>query len=149
DASGNAGWLGFVWMGVAIAMAAGSRWAEKYPDPKPRHLAVFMLVTSLLIAFAALEQSLLAILLGFVLHEITREVFNQLLWTYANQHIRDGNRTMMNSIRGSLRFMGAAVGLLAFTPLSTDPLLAWLVAAAVLLLLSLFILMPEFKLRFR
>jgi len=139
--SGSSEWLGFLWMGIALASALGSFLAKKWKITS-RGLALIIAsigIPMLLPIFAG--NWVLFILVPFLFHEIGRSTWVPVLFSYTNRRIDTKVRTSVNSLRSSAGTFGAAAGLLVSGILThwLSPITVWTISAVVLLFVALWI----------
>src|SRR5690606_21188816 len=97
-AGGESWWLGFLWIGISLCLAKGSSLTERVTKVSRVKFAALLIAVSIPMLLAAVTQWLPLVVLMFFLHEIPRGAERNLAYTYANPHIEDGNRSMMNSV---------------------------------------------------
>ncbi|GAB4161239.1 MAG: hypothetical protein Fur003_4660 [Candidatus Dojkabacteria bacterium] len=131
DRLGNSSWLGYIWIGVAIATSLGTKLAGRSDQISRKTLSGLLLGLGVPILLAVATQNPLILIGGMLLHEIGRGAIRPMMFTYANEHIEDSNRFTMNSLRNSFRTFGATLGLLAFGWVGDTflPENAWAIAA--------------------
>jgi MFS family permease len=142
DASGGSiWWLGNLWIGISIAIAIGCRLARRAKASR-LNLAITVFAIGIPIAIGSAIGSFVPLLSCFVLHEVGRGSLNPFLFTYSNRVIESKNRTTVNSIIGSGRTLGSAIGLLisGILTLVMPPLAVWTVSGCVLIFLAYWIL---------
>ncbi len=137
QSSGNAWWLGFVWIGIATATFAGSFLAARIKE-KGIALASFLTGVPMLIPY--LFPKTTTILAGFFSHEVGRGAIVPELFTYSNRFIENQFRSTANSFRSSAWGMGAAFGLALSGVLTFwfSPLQIWGISATALIFLSIY-----------
>lgn len=142
EVSGSAGWLGSLWIGIALATSLGSILANgKAFKINGRSLSLAIFLTGLPMLVTPFLGKHIALLVVFFLnHEIWRGTLNPVLFTYSNRHIPEEVRSTANSVRTTARTFGAAVGLLVSGLLTSvlTPLGIWGISAFALILLSLY-----------
>lgn len=142
QASGQEWWLGFVSIGVAVALALGSYLAtvERLPT-NGRGVALAIASVGLPMALPASFPRTIPILTFFLLHEIGRGALPPILFTYSNRHLKDKTRSTANSARVAASTLGRGVGLMisGFLTLYCPPLVIWRLSALALLVLSLYL----------
>jgi len=141
EASGNSGWLGFLWMGIAIMSALGSFLAKKWTISS-KGLATIVIAIGLPMIFPLIPGNwILFMLIPFLIHEIGRSTWGPVLFSYTNRKIENKVRTSVNSLRSSAGTFGAAIGLLVSGVLTKwlVPVEVWAVSAVILLILALWI----------
>lgn len=142
EASGKSEWLGFMWMGIALASALGSFLAKKW-EITSGGLAVIIasIGIPMLLPLIAGKNWIVFILLPFLVHEIGRSVWRPVLFSYTNRRINDRVRTSVNSLRSSAGTFGAAIGLLVSGILTQwlSPITLWGVSAVMLILVALWV----------
>ncbi len=137
QSSGSAWWLGFVWIGIASATAAGSFLSARI---KTKGIALSTFAVGLPILMPYLFPRTPTILAGFFFHEIGRGAIMPQLFTYSNRFIENGYRSTANSLRSSACGMGAAFGLVLSGILTFwfSPLQIWGISAIALIFLSIY-----------
>lgn len=141
EASGNSGWLGFLWMGIAIMSALGSFLAKKWTISS-KGLATIVITIGLPMIFPLIKGNwIMLMLIPFLIHEIGRSTWGPVLFSYTNRKIENKVRTSVNSLRSSAGTFGAAIGLLVSGVLTKwlVPVEVWAVSAVILLILALWI----------
>jgi MFS family permease len=141
EASGSSGWLGFLWMGIALASALGSFLAKKWKiSTKSLALIIASIGLPMLLPLLA-GNWVLFILVPFLFHEIGRSTWVPVLFSYTNRKIDSGVRTSVNSLRSSAGTMGAAAGLLVSGILTRwlPPIVVWGISAGILLEVALWV----------
>lgn len=134
-AGGESWWLGFLWIGISLCLAKGSSLTERVTKVSRVKFAALLIAVSIPMLLAAVTQWLPLVVLMFFLHEIPRGAERNLAYTYANPHIEDGNRSMMNSVRSASRMFGFAGGLILFGALSEQLTIpeTWLISCLILI----------------
>jgi MFS family permease len=135
DATGQAQWLGSMWIGIALASALGSKLAEKWVI-NSKGLAMIVLSIGIPMILTPIRGNwILILLIPFVLHEIGRSMWLPVLWSYTNRRISNHTRTSVNSLRSSAGTAGAVLGLLVSGMLTKviSPTQVWGVSAVVLI----------------
>lgn len=145
EQSNSAGWLGFMWIGMAGAMAYGSHISRKISFSK-KNLTLLLLSIGIPLWLSALIPPiawLTSVL--FILHEIGRGALPVILYAYLNEHIPSPLRTTTNSARGSIERLFQALGLLSAGMLTNHMSLisTWLVSGEVLIILAVLITIPR------
>lgn len=141
EASGKSEWLGFLWMGIALAGALGSFLAKKWKiNAKGLALIIASVGAPMLLPLLA-GNWILFILIPFLVHEIGRSTWMPVLFSYTNRRIDNSVRTSVNSLRSSAGTLGAAVGLLISGVMTMwlPPIVVWGVSAGILLLTALWV----------
>jgi len=141
EASGSSEWLGFLWMGIALAAALGSFLAKRWKiTPKGLALIIASIGVPMLLPLFA-GNWVLFILVPFLVHEIGRSTWAPVLFSYTNRRIDSRVRTSVNSLRSSAGTFGAAVGLLVSGILTNwlSPITVWGISATMLLFVALWI----------
>lgn len=135
--TGESWWLGFMWIGISIAIATGSHFSGKMnPDSQKIAWSLFAIGAPLLIA--ALIPEAAVVLMAFIIHEAGRGALQPTLFTYGNRDLEDKLRTTVNSLRGTFQNLGSAIGLAVSGILTLwfSPLSIWGLSAVVLLFLG-------------
>lgn len=137
ERSGQAWWLGFLWIGIMVMSSIGSVWAKKQNNGLG--IVKMVLIIGVPMIFAPMTKSTLAIVGLFLLHEAGRGSFRPIMFTFANKHIANKNRSTANSIMSAMKTVGSAAGLLLFGFMTKfiSPVNTWGVAATILLVLAL------------
>jgi MFS family permease len=141
EASGNSEWLGFLWIGIALASALGSFLAKKWPvNSKGLSMIIFSIGLPMILPLFR-GNWIALMLIPFLIHEIGRSTWLPVLFTYTNRKIEKETRTSVNSIRSSAGTMGAAAGLFVsgFLTKWLTPVEVWEISAIELLIISLWI----------
>lgn len=141
DATGQAQWLGSMWIGIALASALGSKLAEKWVI-NSKGLAWIVLSIGIPMLLTPIGGNwILLLLIPFVLHEIGRSMWLPILWSYTNRRISNHTRTSVNSLRSSAGTAGAVLGLLVSGSLTKliSPTQVWGVSAVVLILIAFWV----------
>ncbi len=138
EASGETWWLGSLWIGIAVMSAIGSQWARKQANGAGVTKMILLIGVPML--FTPYVKTVIPLTILFLVHEIGRGANRPIMFTYANRHIVNKNRSTANSIQSSVRTIGAAIGLLVSGYLTTvlSPVQIWGVAATVLVILALY-----------
>jgi hypothetical protein len=165
DLSGQSWWLGFSWIGISLAISFGSHIAGM-TKATLTNLALALLVIGVPLLASQIVQgatdvtvvfrgnpapivitipSILVILVAFFAHEAGRGLLEPILFTFGNRGVGNDNRTTINSIRGTFRDLGAAVGLFVSGALTLwlTPLDVWFLSSIVLILLALWLLVKK------
>ena len=136
--SGSAGWLGSMWIGIAVMSIVGSYWGAEQGNGEGTVKMLFLVgVPMLLTPFGgAIPTAGL-----FIVHEIGRGASSPVLKTFANKHIPANCRTTANSILSAVRTVGAAIGLLLFGFLTNilPPINLWFGSALALTILAIYV----------
>lgn len=137
QSSGSAWWLGFVWIGIASATAAGSFLTARI---KAKGISLSAFATGLPMLVPLLFPKTPAILVGFLSHEVGRGAIIPQLFTYSNRYIENDYRSTANSLRSSAGGIGAAFGLVLSGVLTLwlSPLWIWGISATALIFLSIY-----------
>ncbi len=141
QASGDASWMGSVWMGIAVTSAFGG-WLAKKWKVSSKGLAFIVAMIGLPMLVPSIEGNWIVLILApFLFHEVGRSMWLPVLFSYTNKRISSRTRTSVNSLRSSAGSLGAAVGLLVSGWLTTvmSPIHVWGVSAAMLILMSVWI----------
>lgn len=112
ELSGDSWWLGFLWIGISLAIAKGSRMTERRTKVTRQMLAIVIAGMSLMILVASLSSAWVIVLIGFLAHEVPRGMIRNLSYSFANPLIEKRERSMINSIRSAVGTFGAALGLI-------------------------------------
>jgi len=147
EQSNSAGWLGFMWIGMAGAMAYGSHAARKISFTKRNICLLLLSIGGPLWLCAIIPPIAWLTSVLFIVHEIGRGALPVILYAYLNDHIPSPLRTTTNSARGSIERMFQAIGLLSAGILSNHMSLisTWLVSGEVLIILAVLITIPRRK----
>jgi MFS family permease len=139
QASGGADWWqGFVWVGVALALARGTEMSKSMINVGRQHFVLSLSCIGLLVlvaALAAYQGWALVAVLAFIAHEVPRGMVDNMLYNYAAPHIGYVGTATMHSIRSAALPLGAFFGLGFFTLwgwIFPNPLSAWLLVPVVL-----------------
>jgi predicted MFS family arabinose efflux permease len=141
DISGATGWLGSMWIGIALASALGGFIAKKMKvSSKNLALTVLSIGAPMLLPIVP-GNWMLTGLSPFLIHEIGRSVWGPILFSYTNRRISDEVRTSVNSLRSAAGTFGAAAGLLLSGILTTwfSPVQVWAISASALILIAIWI----------
>lgn len=136
EVSGETWWLGSIWIGISIMSAVGSQWARKQTNGEGVAKMILLIgLPMLLTPWIKWAAPLVAV---FLLHEMGRGAQRPILFTYANKHIENRNRSTANSIQSSMKTLGAAGGLLlsGWLTLFLTPVEVWGVSAIGLIFLA-------------
>lgn len=142
EASGKSEWLGFLWMGIALASALGSFLAKKWKiSSSGLALIIASIGIPMLLPLFAGKNWIPFILVPFLFHEIGRSTWVPVLFSYTNKRIDSRVRTSVNSLRSGAGTFGAAIGLLVSGILTKwlSPISVWTISAVVLLFVALWI----------
>lgn len=142
EASGSTEWLGFLWMGIALASALGSFLAKKWKiTSRGLALIIASIGIPMLLPLFAGKSWILFILVPFLFHEIGRSTWGPVLFSYTNRIIDPKVRTSVNSLRSSAGTFGAAVGLLVSGILTKwlSPISVWSISAVILIFVALWV----------
>lgn len=141
DISGSSAWLGFVWLGVAIATALGARIARwKRINISRSSIALTLFSIGLPIAVTPLLSGPL-VLAAFLLHEVGRGAIRPLLSSYYNRYFDDYTRSTAASVQSTAGTIGSALGLLICSVLTAhfSPISVWGISAIALIAVSLYV----------
>jgi len=142
QASGQSDWLGFLWVGIALASALGSFLAKKWKvSSRGLALIIASIGIPMLLPLIAGKNWILFILMPFLFHEIGRSTWRPVLFSYTNRRINDRVRTSVNSLRSSAGTFGAAAGLLVSGILTKwlSPITVWGMSAVMLIFVALWV----------
>jgi len=135
ELSGNASWLGWLWMGIAVTSAMGSKMSTKIKNGF-RSLSIPMLLIAIPMALSGVHYHLWWVMTTFIMHEIGRGMWPLVVFNYSNRHISTEVRSTTNSIRSAAGTVGAAMGLLVSGLMTKwlSPIVVWQLFAAGLLI---------------
>ena len=139
ERSGESWWLGSLWIGIMIMSSIGSFWAKKQNNGLG--IVKMIMIIGIPMLFTPLTKSTWAIVGLFLLHESGRGAYRPIMFTFANRHFENKNRSTANSIMSSMRTVGSAVGLLLFGALTklVSPVNTWGIAAVGLVILAIWV----------
>ncbi len=132
--SGQSWWIGFLWLGISMAIAYGASFTGKYIKVGEKTFFVVLLLVAIPIVIASASQNIVFVVAGFLIHELPRATIRNFSATYANPHIKNHERSMLNSIRSAVATFGAAIGLVVSGIFSQYMSIqaVWLISALVL-----------------
>jgi len=139
--SGATGWLGSMWIGIALAGALGGFLAKKMKSSS-KNLAIVIASIGLPMLIPIIPGFwILTSLTPFLVHEIGRTTWVPILFSYTNRRIKNEVRTSVNSLRSAAGTLGAAVGLAVSGALTTwvSPIQVWAISAVALIIIAIWI----------
>lgn len=116
--SGESWWIGFLWIGISLALAKGSALTEKLTKVNRKVFGLVLVGVALPMLLASTFQWLSLVVVMFFIHEVPRGAVRNLAYTFANPHITKAQRSTMNSVRSASGMFGFAIGLVIFGALS-------------------------------
>ncbi|MFA6602637.1 MAG: MFS transporter [Candidatus Shapirobacteria bacterium] len=105
------GWLGAMWIPIAVMTGLGANWARKQTEGKQSVAKAVALIGAPMV-LPLLWPKLWPVVAFFALHELGRGAIRPVLFTYANRHIENHYRSTANSIRSAVWTLGGATGLI-------------------------------------
>lgn len=131
--------LGFVWAGMAFALAIGSGLTVKthgWMKHEAQALVLTQLAIGLGIGLTVLCRPLSFALVIFLLHEIARGLWRPLKRAYLNDHIPSQERATIISCESVVNHLGGTVGLILSGGLAhaTSISTTWVVVSAILIM---------------
>lgn len=135
--------LGFVFVGMMIALAVGAFLASKlaYEGREKKMIMRVQFCTGTLILLAALIPGLPCIVVLFILHEVPRGCWNPLIDSYLQKRIPSCERATISSFCAIAPHIGGAIGLVVSGIVAQffGIPMAWIVSGAFLIIGALFV----------
>jgi MFS family permease len=144
-------WQGFAWIVVALGLAWGAKLTAKLQHVSKRYLNWILVsigIAAVISSWAASNNLALVALVFFAVSEVPRGAIKNALFTFCNSHIRDENRSTMNSIRSAAVPLGSFFGLFFFAVFSViipQPEIAWIVSGIILICFSVYVQSQKFS----
>lgn len=104
--------LGAMWIGIALSLMAGYEIIHRIQNRSNFMMGIVLILLGIAILISALSQSLILTAGFFFLHEILRPILDELSDTLRNRSIKPQLRSTYNSMIGSIKTLGACVGLM-------------------------------------
>lgn len=139
--AGDQVWLmGWVWAGICLFMMLGNLVIKQLLKMEKSYLWILIamaLILAVPIIFAAMSNTFLVVLSGFLTYEIGRGMFNPVYRGYLNKYIPGGHRATILSFNSMMGKLGAAGGLVALGWIGKNYSIqdAWLAGGILLLFL--------------
>lgn len=127
------GWLGAMWIPIAVMTSLGAVWARKQIGSNSVAKAVALIGAPMVLP--VFWPSLWPVMMFFSTHEIGRGAIRPILFTYSNRYIANHYRSTANSIRSAVWTLGGATGLIisGFLTRTLSTIEVWAVAGVTLL----------------
>lgn len=137
---GQTSWLGVISVAINLALALGA-WLSRVNEVKRIHFMLMLSGIGVFMLLASQAPTAILIAIFFVLHEVPRGAWRNLMYQFANEHIKPHERAMMNSVRSAMGTLGAAMGLI-ISGLLTEVVSArevWMLVSLAIIIYALFI----------
>jgi MFS family permease len=137
---GGRTWIGAIWLGIALALAAGSEFSGRLLPRLVKKTSFGLLVSRLVTVFSIIATVIFPwigiSIFFFLLHEAGRGMANPLVENYLHQQAPSEKRATVVSFKSMVTQGGAAIGLLFFGLLAKTFGInqTWLIASLILLL---------------